>query len=97
MPGGYEKSPDYGGPEPTRWSVWLWVALPLIFAVISAAIALWPSPAPAAISLGGMNYTPIPTYSAACCKVCHKGKACGDTCISRSNTCHVGQGCACDG
>lgn len=33
----------------------------------------------------------------ACCKVCTIGKACGDTCISRDKTCHVGQGCACDG
>jgi hypothetical protein len=34
---------------------------------------------------------------AGCCKVCSKGKACGDTCISRDFTCHVGAGCACDG
>jgi hypothetical protein len=26
-----------------------------------------------------------------------KGKACGDTCISRDKVCHVGPGCACDG
>jgi hypothetical protein len=32
-----------------------------------------------------------------CCKVCHKGCACGNTCISCSYTCHVGPGCACDG
>lgn len=32
---------------------------------------------------------------AACCKVCRKGKPCGDTCIARSKTCHVGRGCAC--
>jgi hypothetical protein len=32
-----------------------------------------------------------------CCKVCHKGKACGDTCIARNKTCSVGPGCACDG
>lgn len=32
----------------------------------------------------------------ACCKRCSKGKACGDSCISRSKTCHEGQGCACD-
>jgi hypothetical protein len=32
-----------------------------------------------------------------CCKICRQGKACGDTCISRQDTCHVGQGCACDG
>jgi len=31
-----------------------------------------------------------------CCKVCSVGKACGNTCISRVKTCHVGPGCACD-
>ncbi len=33
----------------------------------------------------------------ACCKVCHKGQACGDSCISRTKECHQGPGCACDG
>lgn len=32
----------------------------------------------------------------ACCKTCTKGKACGDSCISRDKTCHKGRGCACD-
>lgn len=32
-----------------------------------------------------------------CCKVCRKGKACGDSCISENKTCHKGSGCACDG
>lgn len=32
-----------------------------------------------------------------CCKTCRTGKACGDSCISRSKTCHQGPGCACDG
>lgn len=31
-----------------------------------------------------------------CCKVCSKGQACGNTCISRSKNCHKGRGCACD-
>jgi len=31
-----------------------------------------------------------------CCKVCTKGHACGDNCISASKTCNKGQGCACD-
>jgi hypothetical protein len=31
-----------------------------------------------------------------CCKVCSKGKACGDTCISATYTCRKGRGCACD-
>jgi hypothetical protein len=33
----------------------------------------------------------------ACCKICRQGKACGDTCISRNDECHVPPGCACDG
>jgi len=40
----------------------------------------------------------VPGASAnACCKTCSKGKACGDSCISRGKTCHKGRGCACDG
>ncbi len=35
--------------------------------------------------------------AAACCKLCSKGKACGDSCISRAKTCHKPPGCACDG
>ena len=31
-----------------------------------------------------------------CCRHCLKGKACGDSCISRSYTCHKPVGCACD-
>jgi hypothetical protein len=30
-----------------------------------------------------------------CCKHCTTGKPCGDTCISKSYTCHVSGGCAC--
>ena len=30
-----------------------------------------------------------------CCKYCSKGKPCGDTCIARNRTFHVGGGCAC--
>jgi hypothetical protein len=32
-----------------------------------------------------------------CCRVCSRGKACGDTCIAADKICHVGPGCACDG
>jgi hypothetical protein len=31
-----------------------------------------------------------------CCKICRKGKACGDSCIARSKTCRKPPGCACD-
>jgi len=32
-----------------------------------------------------------------CCRTCSKGKACGNSCISRNYTCHQPRGCACDG
>lgn len=32
-----------------------------------------------------------------CCKICTIGKACGNSCISRSKQCHKPPGCACDG
>ena len=35
--------------------------------------------------------------AAACCKVCRKGKACGNSCIKKSYTCHQPPGGACDG
>jgi hypothetical protein len=36
------------------------------------------------------------TDNASCCKWCSSGKACGDTCISKSYTCTKSKGCACD-
>jgi hypothetical protein len=33
----------------------------------------------------------------ACCKICKAGKACGDSCISKTKSCNVGPGCACNG
>ena len=41
------------------------------------------------------NTNPSPSRS--CCKICTTGKACGDSCISRSYTCRKGPGCACNG
>ncbi len=32
-----------------------------------------------------------------CCKVCTTGKACGDTCIQKTDTCNQPPGCACNG
>lgn len=32
-----------------------------------------------------------------CCKICTTGLACGDSCISRTKTCHQPPGCACQG
>jgi hypothetical protein len=37
-----------------------------------------------------------PTLQVECCKICRKGKACGNTCIARDKDCHQPPGCACD-
>jgi hypothetical protein len=34
---------------------------------------------------------------ASCCRVCTRGYACGDSCISRDRRCHQPPGCACNG
>lgn len=41
--------------------------------------------------LGGIE------LAAACCKICKKGKACGNSCISKNKDCHKPPGCACNG
>ena len=35
-------------------------------------------------------------HESSCCKVCDESKACGDSCIPASSTCHQPRGCACD-
>jgi hypothetical protein len=47
-------------------------------------------------SLGIEQPRAVPAQQS-CCKICSKGKACGNTCIARDKVCHVGPGCACDG
>jgi hypothetical protein len=37
-----------------------------------------------------------PAATRTCCKVCTRGKACGNSCISLNYTCHQSPGCACD-
>ncbi|MCC6811724.1 MAG: hypothetical protein IT381_30110 [Deltaproteobacteria bacterium] len=36
------------------------------------------------------------TQRSACCKVCDKGNACGDSCVAEGNACSKARGCACD-
>ncbi|BAQ69143.1 hypothetical protein NHU_01988 [Rhodovulum sulfidophilum] len=54
-----------------------------------------PSPVERLLSVGRPLEATI--HQAACCRVCRKGKACGDSCISRDRTCRKGAGCACNG
>jgi hypothetical protein len=58
------------------------------------ALSAAPPPAPTANPQPGPEPAPTPVRS--CCKICRKGKACGNSCISRSYTCHKGPGCACN-
>ena len=53
------------------------------------------------LALGPASLDPCAGASAAtgyaCCKVCKKGKACGNSCIAEYKTCHQPKGCACNG
>ena len=51
-------------------------------------------PASSRIEMPGLNSD---ITKMACCKICKKGKACGDSCINKSYTCHKPPGCACNG
>ncbi len=64
----------------------------IAFAIVGEAPADAMSPAVAGDQLTALQCRPRDT----CCKVCSKGKACGNSCISRSKRCHRGQGCACN-
>lgn len=37
-----------------------------------------------------------PPQTRSCCRYCTTGKACGDSCISRTRNCNQGAGCACN-
>lgn len=50
-----------------------------------------------ALSLAAVGPAAPVCATGGCCKVCHKGKACGDTCIAADKVCHKQGGCACDG
>lgn len=56
------------------------------------------SSAASTVSVVAAPLTPVvsntPT-SSGCCRTCSTGKACGDSCISRTLTCHKSGGCAC--
>lgn len=40
--------------------------------------------------------TPVQAVQQSCCRVCRTGKACGNSCISRTAQCHQPTGCACN-
>jgi hypothetical protein len=50
----------------------------------------------ASIGYEGSTGASEPEPAATCCKVCTTGKACGNSSISKTKTCHKPKGCACD-
>ncbi len=69
-------------------------------AVLAIVVLVLALPLSSAASDAG---EPIPTDDAPscipadkCCKVCSAGKACGNSCIQATKTCHKGRGCACN-
>lgn len=60
-----------------------------IFAFAASATAI-----PLSIPECGIGYQADAQRS--CCKVCKKGKACGDSCIARDKQCQKPTGCACN-
>ena len=57
--------------------------------VLATLLKTSPQPAPAVT-----RPAPAPRR---CCRICRRGKACGNSCIARNRTCRVGPGCACNG
>lgn len=49
-----------------------------------------------ALSLAGCGDEDTAPNGESCCMHCDAGQPCGDSCISRSNTCHQEPGCACE-
>lgn len=74
---------------------------PIVTGVVVCASVLFAGPlqgsAPMTDLRSGVECPSQYLYPAACCKTCRKGKACGDSCISRDKTCRKGPGCACNG
>ena len=75
------------------WFGWLRAAFVEILGTTAAELPIAPVPEPP-----DPEPQPAPGggSGSGCCKICQVGQACGDTCISRSYTCHVGPGCSCN-
>lgn len=66
----------------------------IVLGIVFSICIVGPSKADAVALAPPATPTCIPAGQ--CCKVCDKGQACGDSCISRAKQCHKGRGCACN-
>jgi len=72
----------------------------LSLAAQSPSLALTLSEAPrsdVSEAVLALNISQGEALSRTCCKICRRGKACGNSCINKAYTCHRPAGCACDG
>ncbi|MCA9381522.1 hypothetical protein KC678_04610 [Candidatus Dojkabacteria bacterium] len=69
--------------------------VPLVLEPTPIPVQPTPEPQPAPLPIPVPQPTPA-SQQQYCCKHCSKGKACGDSCISRDKVCHQPPGCACD-
>jgi hypothetical protein len=69
-----------------------------VVVVVALVVSCFAEPAAAddALSVASERGAPACIPAAKCCKICDAGKACGNSCISRSKNCHKGRGCSCD-
>lgn len=78
------------------------IVLSLCFAVLLIRGRSESTPTPASLpTVTPVRFLPASSPvapSGGCCKICGpNSKACGDSCISNSDTCYEGPGCACEG
>lgn len=72
-----------------------------VVVVVALVVSCFAQPAAAddaasVVSGASERRAPACIPAAKCCKICDAGKACGNSCISRSKSCHKGRGCSCD-
>lgn len=69
--------------------------------VIEESSSSWESEvkveAPSQLPSWGTSRAQESPSSRSCCRICRKGKACGNTCIAAERACRTPPGCACDG
>ena len=70
----------------------------IVLATATASLGVSPEPTrETGTGLADLGPEAEPATPMACCKVCTKGKACGNSCIAKEKDCHQPPGCACDG
>ncbi len=87
-----------------RWTRFVVVALALSLGALGPGPVAESTPTAAACTSDNVlnsdtfvSLTELLSAGQVCCRVCTKGKACGDSCIAVTSTCRNPPGCACDG